>query len=168
MDCAVSPTLGLITAALIIVVLRLYALSSMKIHFRTAVSTVYIASVLVGISLPVGTLSSLIVLLNKCEQFSAYYRFMRILKYENVFGGVLDTLLQLIGLAVCLKVHSIAAINPIGQHISDRTLSPEIWMFKVRVLTFRSFGVKLINTGALNFVLFQVSAYRSRSLAVCT
>ena len=41
-------------------------------------------------------------------------------------------------------------------------------MFKVRVFAFCSFGVELINTRAFNLMLFKVSAYRSRSLAVCT
>ena len=113
MNGAIASSLSLITAALIIVVLRLYALSSMKIHFRTAVSTVDISSVLVSVTLSVGAPSSLIMLLNKCKQFSTDYCFMCILEDEYVFGGVFDTFLQLVGFAVCLEVYSIAALNPI-------------------------------------------------------
>ena len=98
MNGTITAAFSLITTTFIKIVIWLDMFSTVQVQLHTTVSAIKVACVFISIALYVRSLSSLVVLLNKCEQFTVHYRFMRIFKDKYIFGIILDTLFSLLDL----------------------------------------------------------------------
>ena len=113
MNGTITAAFSLITTTFIKIVIWLDMFSTVQVQLHTTVSAIKVACVFISIALYVRSLSSLVVLLNKSEQFTTHYWLMCVLENQYVLGIIFDTFLQLIGLAVCLEVYGISAIDSV-------------------------------------------------------